>query len=353
MKKIIYAVVGIAIIALIAFVLMNNKKKNEAETAIVSQKNSAVSVRIDTVKTEKVATDFLANGNFEPSQSLNFAAESAGRVTKVLVDEGSKVRIGQALAIIKGDKLSVDVQSANAAYQNAISDNDRYQNAFKTGGVTKQQLDQAKLALVNAKARLSQANISFGDATIKSSINGIVNKRFIEPGSVVSSGTQLFELVNVSKLKLKVTVGESQIATLQKGSTVKVKASVYPDKEFTGKISFIAPVADATLNFPVEIEIDNKTETEIKAGMYGTAYFTSDAAQQKPIRIIPRNAFVGSVNSNQVFVVQDSVAKLTKIVAGRVFGDKVEVLDGLSDGQIIVISGQINLNDGTKVSPIK
>lgn len=353
MKKLLYVGIGVALVVLIGFILTNNKKKNEAETAVVSQKNSAVAVRIDTVRTETVSTDFIANGNFEASQTLNFSAESAGRVTKVLVDEGSRVRIGQVLAIIKGDKLSVDVQSANAAYQNAIADNERYENAFKTGGVTKQQVDQSKLALVNAKARLSQANISFGDATIKSSINGIVNKKFIEPGSVVASGTELFELVNVSKLKLKVLVSENQIATLKLGTPIKVKASVYPDKEFDGKITFIAPVADATLNFPVEIEINNNADNELKAGMYGTATFTPTAAQQTPLRIIPRNAFVGSVNSNQVFVVKDSIAKLTKITAGRVFGNKVEVLQGLNDGEIVVVSGQINLTDGTKVSPLK
>ena len=352
MKKITYAVIGIAVIALIAYVLTNNKKKNEEETSLVSAKNAAVAVRIDTVRTQQVATDFIANGNFEPAQTLEFSAESAGRVRRVLVDEGSTVRIGQVLAVIEGDKLSVDVQSANAGYQTALADMQRYENAFKTGGVTKQQVDQARLALSNAKSRLDQARISFGDATIKSSINGIVNKRMVEPGSVVASGTPLFQLVNVSKLKLRVTVNENQIAPLKVGSAVQVKASVFPDKEFSGKITFIAPVADETLNFPIEIEINN-TGNLIKAGMYGTAVFGTSEAQQPALRVIPRNAFVGSVNSNQVFTVKDSVAKLTKIVAGRVFGDKVEVLDGLQDGEIVVTSGQINLTDGTKITPIK
>lgn len=352
MKKIIYIAVGIGIIALIAFVLTNNKKKNEEETAIVSAKNAAVAVRIDTVRTENIATDFIANGNFEPSQRLEFSAENAGRVRKVLVDEGSAVKIGQVLAVIEGDKLSVDLQSANAGYQTALADMQRYQNAFKTGGVTKQQVDQAQLALSNAKARLDQARISFGDATIRSSINGIVNKRMVEPGSVVAPGTPLFELVNVSTLKLRVTVSENQIAGLKVGGPVQVRASVFPDKNFSGKVTFIAPVADETLNFPVEIEIAN-AGNQIKAGMYGTAVFGSDDAQQQPLRVIPRNAFVGSVNSNQVFTVKDSIAKLTKIVAGRVFGDKVEVLEGLQDGEIVVTSGQINLADGTQITPIK
>ena len=353
MKKVLYIGIGLAVLGLIGFILTGNKKKNEAETAVVAQKNTSISVKADTIKSESVSTDFIANGSFAPLQELSFSAENAGRVTKVLVKEGSVVRIGQTLAIIKGDKLSVDVQSAKASYQNALADSQRFENAFKTGGVTKQQVDQAKLALSNAKAQLDQANISFGDATIRATINGIVNKKYIEPGSVVAPGTQLFDLVNVSKLKLKVTVNENQVASLKIGSTIKVKASVYPDKEFSGKITFIAPMADESLNFPLEIEIANNANNDLKAGMYGTAHFETNATQKTPIKIVPRTAFVGSVSNNQVFVVKDSIAKLTKIVSGRIFGEKVEVLEGLNEGDVVVTSGQINLTDGAKVGIVK
>lgn len=353
MKKVLYIGIGLAVLGLIGFVLTNNKKKNEAETAVVAQKNASISVKAETIKSESVSTDFIANGSFAPLQELSFSAENAGRVTQVLVKEGSVVRIGQTLAIIKGDKLSVDVQSAKATYQNALADSQRFENAFKTGGVTKQQVDQAKLALSNAKAQLDQANISFGDATIKATINGIVNKKYIEPGSVVAPGTQLFDLVNVSKLKLKVTVNENQVASLKIGSVIKVKASVYPDKEFSGKITFIAPMADESLNFPLEIEIANNANNDLKAGMYGTAHFETNATQKAPIKIVPRTAFVGSVSNNEVFVVKDSIAKLTKIVSGRIFGEKVEVLDGLNEGDVVVTSGQINLTDGAKVGIVK
>jgi membrane fusion protein (multidrug efflux system) len=353
MKKIIYIVAGIAVIGLIAYILTNNKKKNETETEIISQKNASVAVRIDTVKTDVPNLDYTANGTFVPSQELSFPAENSGRVVKVLVDEGSTVRVGQTLAVIKGDQLNIEVQNAQAQYQTALADFQRYENAFKTGGVTKQQVDQAKMSLTNAKSRLSQARLNYGDATIKSSINGIVNKRNIEPGSVVAPGTVLFELVNVATLKLKVTVNEQQIANLKTGTSVKVKASVFPDKEFTGKVTFIAPKADESLSFPVEIEIANNTNNEIKAGMYGSAIFSSATAQQKPITTIPRIAFVGGVGNNQVFVVKDSTARLTKITAGRILGEEVEVLGGLKEGEIVVTSGQINLVDGTKVSPIK
>ena len=352
MKKVIYIVVIAAVIGIGAFVLNKNKAKNEAETAVVAQKNNSVAVRVAAAQNGVPDLAYVANGNFEAKQQLDFPAENSGRVTRVLVDEGDHVHIGQVLAVIKGDQLSIDVQNEQAAYQNAVTNSQRYENAYKTGGVTKQQLDQAKLDLINAKSKYDQAKIKIGDTSIKSSINGIVNKRNIEPGSVVAPGTVLFELVDVSTLKLKVTVPESQVATLKLGTTINVTASVYPDKAFTGKITFIAPKADGSLNFPVEITIANNPNSELKAGMYGSATFGT-SSKQVDVLTIPRNAFVGGVGNNEVFVVTGDSVKLSKVIAGRIFGDNVEVLKGLKAGDVVVTSGQINLTDGSKVEVIK
>ncbi len=356
-KKIVRTTITVCVLAglfvLIGSVLASNKKKNAEKTAVVAQTaNGNVAVRTSSVAKQSVALEFSANGNFAPGQELKFAAENSGRVVSVLAKEGDYVRKGQTLAIIKTDVLSIDVETAEAAYQNALRDKHRYENAFKTGGVTQQQLDQAVLSLENAQARLAQAKIRVSDANIKSSINGIVNKRYIEPGAVVSPGTQLFELVDVSRLKLAITVNENQVANLKKGDKVNVKASVFPDRKYEGTISFIAPKADAALNFPVEIEIASNPGNELKAGMYGTAFFTP--GNTTPVITIPRTAFAGSVSTNKVFIAEkDSVARLRDVIAGRVFGDQVEILQGLTEGETIITSGQVNLADGSKISVIK
>lgn len=355
MKKPIYIIIAVALIGGAAYTLYNNKKKNAEDTAIVAQKNSSVAVRVATVTTGKLDETFKANGNFEPIQELTFSAEKSGKVISVLAKEGDYVSAGQTLLIVRGDVINVSAQAAKAAFDNSKADYARYENAFKTGGVTKQQLDQAKLALTNAEANLKQANINVGDTKVKAPISGFINKKYIEPGSILAGmpATALFDIVNVSKLKLKVTVNESQVASLKLGNTVTIGASVFPDKSFSGKITFIASKADETLNFPIEIEVANNPNNEIKAGMYGTATFGSNAAKQAEVTTIPRSAFVGSVSSNQVFVVNNNVATLKTIVAGRIFGDKVEILNGLNDGDVVVTSGQINLSDSTKVSIVK
>ena len=149
MKKIVVIIVVIiASLGAISYTLMNNKKENEAKTAIVAEKNASISVKVATVKTEEVSLDFSANGNFEPIQELSFSAEKSGKITKITVKEGDFVTVGQTLAIVRSDVVNVNAQNANAIYQNAVPDYNRFENAFKTGGVTKQQLDQAKLALL-------------------------------------------------------------------------------------------------------------------------------------------------------------------------------------------------------------
>jgi RND family efflux transporter MFP subunit len=355
MKKIIITIV-IIVVALVGinYILNKNKAENEGKTAIVAEKNAAVSVKVATVKTEDVNLGFTANGNFVPIQELTFSAEKSGKVISVLVKEGDYVRVGQTLLTVRGDVINVNAQQAQAVYQNAKADYARYENAFKTGGVTKQQLDQAKLALTNAQSSLTQANINVGDTKVKAPINGYINKKYIEPGSILAGmpATALFDIVNVSKLKLTVTVNETQVASLKLGNTVNITASVYPDKTFSGKITFIAAKANESLNFPVEIEITNNANNDLKAGMYGTANFGSNNQKQN-LKVVPRNAFVGSVSSNEIFVVENNIAKLKKVVAGRILGDKVEIINGLNDGDVVITTGQINLQDGNTVEIIK
>ncbi|SHG89134.1 efflux RND transporter periplasmic adaptor subunit [Pedobacter caeni] len=352
-RGIITALVIILAIAGIVLVLTNNKKKNAAKTAIVAQGSGAISVRTAVIERQAINLDFSANGTFAPNQELNFLSENAGRVTKIYVEEGDRVTKGQPIARIDAEILNTDKETAEANLQNAIRDEARYSSSFKTGGVTQQQLDQAKLAVQNARLRLQSSQRRVSDANIKSPINGIVNKKYIEVGAFVNAqGTQMFELVDVSKLKLKVSVNESQVANLKVGDQVQIKSNVFPTDDYLGKITFIAAKADASLNFPIEIMVENNKKNTIKAGMYGTAIFKFPS--QAPSLTIPRGSFVGSVSSNQIFVLgEGNKAVLRKVVAGRILGENVEILDGLKEGETVITSGQINLIDGTPVAPVK
>ena len=349
-RGIITLLIIAAAIGGIYFILNKNKEKNEAVTTEAAKTNAYVAVRVDTARLESVNLAYAANGTFQPKQEVTVAAETAGRVVRVLVDEGSHVSAGQTLAVIEGDKLDVGVSNAQANYENARQNLERYESAIKTGGITQMQLDQARLQYETAKNNLRSSKINAGDVTIKTSVSGIVNARKIEPGSYVNPGTPAFDIVNVSSLKLRVNVDEKNVAGLAVGQSVNVTVGVQADKSYTGRITFIAPKADGSLNFPVEVEVANPGNV-LRAGMYGTATFGANVASSA--MVIPRTAFVGSVSDNKVFVARNGKAIETKVVSGRNFGDKIEVISGLEAGDQVIISGQINLLDQSAIEIIK
>ncbi|WP_262246937.1 efflux RND transporter periplasmic adaptor subunit [Parapedobacter soli] len=350
MKRIIITIiVVIGLLGLIGWVLTNNKKENEAKTAVVAETGGAVVVKVATVSRQPIVLDFSANGNFAANQDLKLLSEVSGRITRILVDEGSRVRAGQVLALVDPEILTLDKQAAEDALQKLKTDHERYKSSFETGGVTRAQLDEIELQLRNAEVRLQQANRRVADAAVKSPINGIINRRSIEVGAYLSPGTELFEIVDLSQLKLQVTANESQVVHLKVGDKVTVTSTVFPAEEFNGKVRFIAAKADNALNYPVEIVIDNNHSSELRAGMYGTANFKFP--QAAPAILVPRGAFIGGVNSNQVYVMDaDSTAAVRDVVAGRIFGEQVEIIKGLEEGETVITSGQINLVDGAKVA---
>lgn len=350
MKKVLlYSAIVIAALALIIWKLNSNKKKN-AETVAYVQENNSGAVPVLVAKATKTVVDpeFTANGNFEAVEQIDFSAESSGRIVALMVKEGSVVRKGQVLARIDNQVVSAELDKAEANVNAARTNVDRFKKALQTGGVTQKQVDDMELSYQDALARLAQAKKNAQNTLLKSPIDGIINAKYVEVGTYLSPGTKIFEIVNISRLKLVVNVPELQVVQLKLGQEVPVTTNVFPEVTYKGKITFIAAKGDASLNYPVEIEIANVSGKQLKAGMYGTATF--DMPDQEPRMYIPRSAFYAGVNNAQVYVMQDSMAKNKKVVVGNIYGEQVEVRDGLQEGDLVISSGQVNLVDGTPVT---
>lgn len=352
MKK---TIITISIIALslagLFYILNKNKAKNEAQTAIVAQKNEGVAVRVSNASYRDLSLKYVANGVFAPRQEVFISTEVPGKVIRVLVQEGASVKAGQTLAIIKGEQQNVAVANAQAVYNNAQQELKRFENAYSSGGVTQQQLDQVRLQLENAKNNLRSAQLNAGDVNVKASFSGVVNKRMVEPGAFVNPGQQLFEIVNIHTLKLKINVDEKTVGQIKLGQQVLVESPALPNQQWEGVVSFIAPKADASLNFPVELEIKNNGSNALKAGMYGNAIFGEN--QNINALVVPREAFVGNISSNKVFVAENGKAKLKEVTSGRNFGDYIEILSGIQEGEAVITSGQINLFNETPILVIQ
>ncbi|PUZ26684.1 RND family efflux transporter, MFP subunit [Chitinophaga costaii] len=349
MKKILlWSVLVIAALALIVWKLNINKKENDAKTDFVKQSNTGdVPVLVAKVAQTDFSQGFSANGNFEPIRELTYLSETSGRILKLMVDEGSVVRQGQQIARVDDQILGTDLDAAKANIAQLKVDKERYESAFTTGGVTQKQVDDAILQYNLAVSRLEAASRRVSDTYVKAPISGTINKKYVEQGAYLSPGNKMFDIVDVSKLKLSVSVPESQVVTLKTGDAVKVSCNVYPEVSYNAKITFIAAKGDNSLNYPVEMEVINIQGKPLKAGMYGSAHFGSTVST--PMIMIPRTAFVGGVNSNQVYVMEGNIAKLKTVTAGHIYGEQVEIRGGLQVGESVITSGQINLTDGATV----
>ena len=166
-KTLIYIIVAAVLIGLGAYKIASNKKEQEQQVKEVAKQVDKINVNVVTVSRSDVDTDYSANGTSLPKQETNESADIAGRVVSVFVKEGSRVSAGQVLATIKRDAIEVDVTQAQNNLQNAIIDNQRYENAFKTGGVTKQQLDNSRLQLKNAQSSLRAQGVRVNDTSVR------------------------------------------------------------------------------------------------------------------------------------------------------------------------------------------
>ena len=349
MKRIIITVfiVGAAI-AVAAFILKGNKEKMQQQTELAKKVNSTIPVQVEDVKDESIGGTFTATGSFAPARQIIVVTELAGKVISLPVVEGQFVNKGQLLARIEYAVHEADLKSAEASLQKLATDRERYQRLVASGGVTQAQLDEINLAYVNAEARMVAAKKRLADSYIRAPFAGYVNKRFVEEGAYLNASKEVFEIVETSRLKMEVNVSESQVLSVSQAAKITVQADVYPGTEYKAKLNFIGAKADANLNFPVELQIENVKDKPLRSGMYGRATFHMSESQ--PSLVIPRSALLGSVDDARVYVVNAGAVELKEIVAGRTFSNSIEVISGLEKGAKVVTNGQINLSPGARVT---
>jgi membrane fusion protein, multidrug efflux system len=350
MKKIIYIIIAVAIIGAGAYKLVNNKAEMAAEAAVAEIKSEAISVQLTEPQTGKLDRSFTAQGNFKPIQTLALMSETSGQVKSVLKRKGDRVRAGELLLVVEANTMNADLATAQANYEKSQRDLGRFENLAAGEAITKRQLEDARLAVRTTHAQLVAAKQRVNKTRITSPINGEINEIYVEVGSYLGMATKLYDIVNVDRLKLNVKVDEGQVLLIRKGNKVNVKADAGASENIQGTVTAIAAQADNTLKYDVEIEVKNPAKNTLRAGMYGTAAF--DIKDTRDALLLPREAIVGSIQDPAVYVVVNNIAQLKKVKIGTVTQEQIEILEGLTAGEKVVRSGQINLRDGIKVSTI-
>ncbi len=345
MKKIRVLLIVIVSLVVIVAVLLRNRAQIKAETRNLHIDTYAVTVA--PVSMKAVTDNLNYVGTINADNDVHVISETSGKVTKVLVRVGDYEPAGAVLMQIDDKLQSAALELAKVNLDKATRDYKRFQQLYNEHSVTDSQLENAQLAYESANNQYVIAHRQFDNTRITSPIAGIVTSRKVDIGAFVNPGMAVAEVVDISKLKVTVNVGERDVLDFRPGDRVEVSTDVYPGVEFEGLIRTVSSKGDADHTYPVEVEFPNSRLHPLKAGMFANVHFNVKPAGK--LMIIPRQSLVGSVENPQVFVVKDGVARLTDIVIGSTYNNYLQVLKGLNEGETVVTNGQDNLEDGYKV----
>ena len=338
-----------SLVALIAILLSLTgcpKKETQEQNAMATD----VPVSITVAKKQRLKSSLSLVGNINASADVNVISEAQGNVTAVFVKVGTHVRAGTVLLQIDDEIPRSTKAAAEINYQKALRDFQRAEELYQENSISASQLDASRLAMKAAENQLDIARRQLDNTRPKTPIAGTVNARFVDVGTMVQPGKAVANIVNINTLKVRVNVSEREAFHLKAGDRVVISTDVYPGSSFEGTIDNIASKADEAHTYPVEILVPNNANHPLKAGMFARIAFTSIASVEAIS--IPRVAVIGSVKDAQVFVVRGNVARLTPVVIGNQSAELFEVASGLEEMDTVVVSGQNNLVDGSRVQVV-
>jgi RND family efflux transporter MFP subunit len=348
-KKTKYISITVVVFAVIVAILFYNKAKMKADTA--NLKFDSYPVTVAKVEKKQISRDLELVGNIEANNDVQIVAEAQGRVVKVSARVGDYKPAGSVLIEIDGELKLAAMKASEVNYEKSKKDYERFQALSKGNSVTDSQLEAAKLAYRSAESQYIIAKRQYEDTKVTTPISGVVTSRLVEVGDYVKMNSPVANVVDISKLKVNVNVSESDVFRMKVGDQVEVTTEVYPGVVFTGKIATISDKGDEAHTYPVEVDLMNSKQHPLKAGMFGKVNFVSSTKGES--LLIPREALIGSIQDPKVFVVDNSTAKLVSLTIGNTYDNYLQVLRGLKEGQTIVVNGQNNLEDNSRVTVIK
>ncbi len=329
----------------------------------IANNETAVGVSVSSVSTDSNNPFVTASGKVEAAKSTNISTRMMGYVDKIYVKVGDKVRSGQLLISVnnadvaaKLAQVNAGITEAQAAFDNAQKDYTRYTSLYKENSASQKELDDMTSRFKMARARLEAArqmknevNAQLSYANIRAPFNGVVTNKFINTGDMANPGMPLLEVESPGTYQVLAMVPESEILDIQKNNKVDVQLKTL-DKIVGGEITEISTSARNTGGqYMVKVLLD-ASDANILSGMYATVQFPVAQEASKAI-MIPNDALVHRGQLTGIYTVsQNNTAVLRWVRLGRTFGEKVEVLSGLSADEEYIIKAEGKLYNGVKVS---
>lgn len=403
-KKVLVISLVVIIVAVLVFFLfiqkrsMLSKEESEKDTLAKSQEvgEASLPVKVTGVRRDSLIIKLRSPGEAVTNMNITMKAEVAGIVENLNVEESKHVKKDKVLVELDDEQHRLQYENAAAERLRVLSeylvekrfaeqeekeerlDRERVKKAkeeydaarqrYSQGAISKELFEKAsmeyEMALITAgekkeeilaaTKRLTQAEISVKEAQlnlektrIRAPFSGIVFDIQISPGEHVTAGQELFTLVNISRIQVLAKVLESEISKMKVGREVDLRFSAYPGKIFKGKVRAISPIInpeDRTCK--VTIDVDNPEE-EIKPGMHAEVEIAAEIYEDR--LLIPQEAVLVRGGRKLAFVVDGDLAKWRYIDVGLENEEYAEVLDGVKEGELVIIEGHFTLAHDAKV----
>jgi RND family efflux transporter MFP subunit len=346
MKRLFIFLGVIAVIGLTAAKLLSNKEQT-AQKVYIPDPDPKVGVKIAVAEMRKLSQESAFLGSFTPNRKVEIRPQAAGEIIRLTIEEGQFVKAGQLIAKLDDEQLRYQVEALQVTLEGYQNDLKRYEVLVKGDAVPAVNLERTQLSIRSTQAQIKQLNKQIQNTNIVAPFGGIVTAKMVEKGSVVSIGTPMAEITDISSLKLVVNIPEKSINEFRTGKSIGIKTDVYPGADLKGRVTMVAAEGDDAHNYPVEITVVNSQSHPLKAGMYGSIANSADVKGEA--LAVPRQAIMGSAKQPQLYVVENGKAVLRSVGIGSTTNDFYEITKGLKAGDRVVTSGQINLQDGTSV----
>ena len=346
MKKIIYLILAVAIVAIMILRLRGNKETT-INRVYQYNKEEAIKVQAITLQAESIDSDISCPGTFEPNKETKISSELQGRINSVLVDVGSTVKKGQPLIQLDNALLKLQLQTVEIQIEGLEDDLQRYMILAKADAVQGIQLEKTDLALRSARVQKATLLEQIKKTTIHAPFNGIVTAKLTEEGAFAAPGIPLLQITDISQLRFTANVPEGELNQFSMNELYTISPDAYPGTVLTGRLTMTGSKSNMGNSFPVQFTLSNTADLKIKSGMFGKVQWKNTDSEKH--LIVPASVIVGSNIQPQVYLVKDGQAVLRDITVSKRVENKVIVSAGLVSGDIIVANGFVNLFDGANV----
>jgi RND family efflux transporter MFP subunit len=318
-------------------------------------------VVVSEVKEQTLQKPVTLVGAVEPLKRSTIASEIAGLVEDFPVEEGDIVKKGDLLAMLRTKSLEIDIREAKAEkaeaearYRLARENLERFQELYKKGVASLQQLQDAETEKDAMLARVSQLEAQIDShaydlarSKIVAPFDGSVTAEHTEVGQWINVGGPVVELIDIIKAEVDVDVPERYISQIRLGDIADINFDALPNLSIEGKIESIVPQADKeSRTFPIKVIVDNK-DGLIKSGM--VARVSLLIGEPSLVKLVPKDAIVEQNRSNFVYVVNDGAAVPVQVDTGIAFKDQVQITGPVEIGQFVVTRGNERLRPNQPV----